>query len=436
MGYTLNSLFQLLYDSTLVLDVIFFHLSLSALFSCKVSRTRYYLALIAVYGLSVLTEHHVPYAALSIAAVFAIHFLASRILYTGKLWHHAAAAATALAASLLLEMAIEYSVCFLLGISHAELNWHTLLYAMTSLVGKSLAILLAWILFQLRRNRDAGHTQLRWVILSLLLPAVSYSMLVVVFDAYLSEKGGFPAELLVYTCLLAVANVVNLYLIHTMAKNEKEAREASLLRQQTEIQTESILALEKNHRAQRKSVHEYKHQLQTIHDLLESGQNDSALAYVKQLQRTQTTRILAVNSHHPIIDAILNHKYQLAKDHQIDVQLQVNDLSAVALSADSLVVLLTNLWDNAIEACCRVSKDRCIECNLVAKDSLFLSIRNTSLPVTISGGQIPTSKEPKHDHGFGLIRIQHILDQFGAEYTYTYEEGWFQFVAEIPLNKH
>ena len=58
----------------------------------------------------------------------------------------------------------------------------------------------------------------------------------------------------------------------TTAKNEKEVREASLLRQQTEIQTESILALEKNYRAQRKSVHEYKHQLQTIHDLLESGQ--------------------------------------------------------------------------------------------------------------------------------------------------------------------
>lgn len=433
MGYSINMLFQLLHDSWLVLDVIFFHLFLSSFFSCKVSRTRYYLALVLVYGLTVFAEHHISYDALLLAATFAIHFLTSWLLYGGKPWQHALAVTAALVFSLVLEAAIEYSVCSLLGLSRAELNWHTLLYSMTSLVGKSLTILLAWILFQLRRNQDAAHTQLRWVILSLLLPAVSYSMLVVVFDAYLLKNGGMPAEVLVYTCLLAVANVVNLYLIHTMAKHEKDAREASLLRQQTEIQTESILALEKNYRAQRKTVHEYKNQLQTIHDLLESGQSQSALDYVKQLQGMQTTRILAVNSHHPIIDAILNHKYQIAKDQQIDVQVQVNDLSAVTLNADALVVLLTNLWDNAIEACVRLPENRTIQCNLVAGEALFLSIRNTSLPVPIVDGKIPTSKEPAHDHGFGLPRIQHILDQFGAEYTFTYEDGWFQFVAEIPL---
>ena len=435
MGYFVDDLFQIMFDSWLVLDVIFFHLFLSAIFSCKVSRTRYYPALIAVYAMTLVTAHISPHDAVTVAATFTIHFLAAQLLYSGNSGSHALSVAATLAISLLLETGIEYGVCLALGISHSELNWHTLLYAMTSMVGKSMAILLAWIVFQIRRNQDAAHTQIRWVILSLLLPAVSYSMLVVVFDAYLLDRGGIPAEVLVYTCLLAVANVVNLYMIHTMAKNEKEAREASLLRQQTEIQTESILALEKNYRAQRKSVHEYKHQLQTIHDLLESGLEQSALAYVKQLQGMQTTRILAVNSHHPIIDAILNHKYQLAKDQQIDVQVQVNDLSAVKLSADSFVVLLTNLWDNAIEACCRLPDNRAIQCNLVANEVLFLSIRNTSLPVTITDNKIPTTKEPKHDHGFGLVRIQHILDQFGAEYTFTYEDGWFQFVAEIPLNK-
>lgn len=435
MGYFVDDLFQIMFDSWLVLDVIFFHLSLSAFFSCKVSQTRYYLVLIAVYAMTLITAHISPHDAVTVMTTFAIHFLAARLLYNGKLGGHALSVAAALAISLLLETGIEYSVCLALGLSHAELNWHTLLYAMTSMVGKSIAILLAWIVFQIRRNQDAAHTQIRWVILSLLLPAVSYSMLVVVFDAYLLDRGGIPAEVLVYTCLLAVANVVNLYMIHTMAKNEKEAREASLLRQQTEIQTESILALEKNYRAQRKSVHEHKHQLQTIHDLLESGQEQSALAYVKQLQGMQTTRILAINSHHPIIDAILNHKYQLAKDQQIDVRVQVNDLSAVTLGADSLVVLLTNLWDNAIEACGRLPDNRAIQCNLVAKDTLFLSISNTSLSVTITDNKIPTTKDPKHDHGFGLVRIQHILDQFGAEYTFTYEDGWFQFVAEIPLNE-
>jgi hypothetical protein len=64
---------------------------------------------------------------------------------------------------------------------------------------------------------------------------------------------------------------------------------------------------------------------------------------------------------------------------------------------------------------------------------LFISIRNTSLPVTIIDDIIQTSKLPKQDHGYGLSIIRHILKQHNAEYTFTYDDGWFHFVAEIPI---
>jgi sensor histidine kinase regulating citrate/malate metabolism len=48
---------------------------------------------------------------------------------------------------------------------------------------------------------------------------------------------------------------------------------------------------------------------------------------------------------------VLNQKYQQAQEHDIDVQMQVNDLSSVSIYTDHLVVLLSNLLDNAIEAC-------------------------------------------------------------------------------------
>ncbi len=428
----LEAVFQTLSDSLLVLDVVFYHLILSAFFTCKTSNMRYYLSLVAVYGLSLLTSH-TPYPFLSVGPAFLLHCLAAWLLYDGKLWQKGLAVAAAMLGSQLITIFIEYGICALLGVSPGYFRFPTLLVTMISLLAKMFTVLLGWILFQLRRNQASAQTKLRWVILSLILPAVSFSMFVIVLDAYLLEKDGIPSEVLVYGCLLACANVANIYMIHTMAKNEKNARAASLLRQQTEIQTESILALEKNYRAQRKSVHEYKNQLQTIHDLLEQGDTSSALHYVKQLQGIHTTRILAVNSHHPIIDTILNHKYQIAKEKQIDVQIQVNDLSGVNLPADFLVVLLSNLWDNAIEACCRLPDNREIHCTLVVKKTLYLSIRNTTLPVTIVDNRIPTTKVPRHDHGFGLLRVQHILDQQGAEHAFEYRNGWFQFVAEIPL---
>ena len=146
----------------------------------------------------------------------------------------------------------------------------------------------------------------------------------------------------------------------------------------------------------------------------------------------QTTRIFSVNSHHPIIDAVLNHKYQIAQEQHIDVQVQVNDLSNVTLETDIMVVLLTNLLDNAIEACIKLPLDRVIQCRIFATDNLYVSVRNTSNPVTITDNHALSTKEPREEHGYGLSRIRYVLDQLNAEFTFTYENGWFEFVAEIP----
>ena len=97
-------------------------------------------------------------------------------------------------------------------------------------------------------------------------------------------------------------------------------------------------------------------------------------------------------------------------------------------------MLLSNLLDNAIEACCRMEGRRTIQCSILLDGALFLSVRNTSMPVTIVGDNIPTSKTPKEEHGFGLSHIQLIMKQLNAEYTFAYENGWFEFVAEIPEN--
>ena len=43
------------------------------------------------------------------------------------------------------------------------------------------------------------------------------------------------------------------------------------------------------------------------------------------------------------------------------------------------------------------------------------------------------TKKSKINHGYGLSQVQSILAQLHAEYAFDYQDGWFTFVAEIPL---
>lgn len=333
----------------------------------------------------------------------------------------------------MIDTVVAYGISLLLGVSLSEFVWFELFYIVTVTIGKLISILLAWTLLRFRSFQNFRSIDPKWLLLSLIFPLVSLAMLIVVFDGYRGHSD-LSSTAVVFCGFLAVANIAIIYLVHIMEKSTKSAQEAALLKQQMEIQTDSILALEKSYRAQRQATHDFRNQLQTINDLLSSKKSDSALAYIQKLQGMQTTRIFTVNSHHPIIDAILNHKYQVAQEQDIDVQVQVNDLSNVQLETDILVVLLTNLLDNAIEACVRLPQNRIIQCRILATDSIYLSIRNTSNPVTITDNHILSTKEPREDHGYGLSRIQYILNQLNAEFAFTFENGWFEFVSEIPYS--
>lgn len=325
-----------------------------------------------------------------------------------------------------------YGVSALLGIPFDEFVWKKMLYTIVVTASKLVEVLMAYLFCQYWRRRSSVPIRTSWLLLTLLFPVVSVTMLLIIHVGF-QDRSDLSVGALIFTLALAAANAAILYLIHVMEKRTREEQQLHLMNQQMEIQTGSILALEKSYRSQRAVTHEFRNQLQTISDLLACGKITEAQNYVYQIQASQMTRLLAVNTHHPIMDAILNQKYQVAEDCKIDIQIQVNDLSGIRIPTNSLVVLFSNLLDNAIEACCRLPEDRVIRCSIVASDELYLSIRNTSLPVTITDGQIQTSKKDKQEHGFGLLSIKRILVELKGEYAFQYDSGWFQFVAEIPL---
>ena len=251
---------------------------------------------------------------------------------------------------------------------------------------------------------------------------------------YLTAKLNGLLYYLAMTCGKALPLVLTLGLrrLFSAATHDTAAdREMLLLRQHMEMQQENMKALEQNYRMQRKSAHEFEHHIQVIRDLADRSEVEAIREYTKRLKRNRSICVYSVNSNHPVIDVILNQKYQTARENEIKMQIQVNDLSALTLPADSLVVLLTNLLDNAIEACRRIDGYREIFGCVLYNDGLYISIRNTSEPVRVVDGKIPTSKRDSLSHGFGLRSVTYILDKLDAEYTFGYEDGWFNFAADI-----
>jgi len=319
----------------------------------------------------------------------------------------------------------------ILRISLDELVWKKGMYTVLVTAGKILSVFLAWLVTRLHPFHKLHPLRPKWMLIVSFFPLTSLFMLMALF-LICRDQRDLTQPVAFFCIFLGIANVAIVYVVSLIEQDTEVKQQNNILSQQMEIQTASILALDKAYRQQRQTTHDFQNHLCTISDLLAQKSYETAAKYVRELSQAQTSRILIVNTHHPIIDAILNQKYQMAVESQIEMRFCINDLSGIQLSASELVVLLSNLLDNAIEACRRIDTERLIRCTILENDGSFLSIRNTSLPVLITEHGIATTKASASEHGYGLPSVCRILDGLHAEYAYNYENGWFQFTAEIP----
>lgn len=285
-----------------------------------------------------------------------------------------------------------------------------------------------------RRHNKAQPVSWRWYV----FPAV-LSMLTVGMVYYLAElyvNGGLHVQgLFVCAVFLALVDLLSVVLVSWMEQNAHDRREALTLHTQVRAQAQGIEALNDSYTAQRRLTHDFRAHLAVLAQLLENGESGKAAAYVARLQQTQSERILPVNTHNGMMDALLNQKAGAARKSEADIQFEVNDLSALAIDPPDLTVLLGNLLDNAVEAGLALPREeRRIQVKaLLCGNEFFFSVRNRSRPVTVPRGGLPASTKADPDlHGYGLQNVVTILHKYRALYDMHWEDGWFQFVTELP----
>lgn len=394
----------------------------------------------SAYGLILIWALSQLYLNLNIAAplksgISVLYYIIASIILQDISWYqHIFVSFIWFSLSGLIDTLFLYGVSLILHISVNDLIWKKRLYITIITLGKLFTIFLTWMLMRLGKCKYALPSQKRFLLLSLITPCISGICLYAVFiSSQTAPDISMPVVL--FCGFLALVNIGVAYFSSEMEKTARQETELIMLNQQIEIQSSNIQALEKGYRTQRSIIHEHRSQLQTILGLLLQNDSETAYQYINNLLGQQTKRIFPINTHHSLIDALLNQKYQIAREKGIDFHFEVNDLSSLQLDPNKIIVLLSNLIDNAIEGCCRYTTTQTIACRIILEpDILQISIKNTSPPIRISGKTIPTSKVPASEHGFGIPQILYIIESFHGTSVFDYSDGWFIFAIEIPTN--
>lgn len=234
---------------------------------------------------------------------------------------------------------------------------------------------------------------------------------------------------------LAGMNIVVFYLMNDILEREMQLRESKIFEVQVKNQTDMYRAVSENFDNQRKKTHEYKNQMMCIDALIEKREYGQLEEYVQNICGKLNRELDAINTNHVIVNAIMNTKYQEALSKNILFVFQMNDLSALRISDEDIVVILANLLNNAIEACEKCKGKRIIKVKFVIEDeNVILSVRNThENNLVFQDNEIQTSKETDmEEHGIGIRNIIQTIEKYGGSYVIRPEENEFYFSIVIP----
>jgi len=234
------------------------------------------------------------------------------------------------------------------------------------------------------------------------------------------------------TIIIFTAMVINV--INQIIKYSKKESEWLLLMREYERQQNYIESLDRLTYKLKAQRHDFNHHISCIYGLLDLNNIDEAKKYAKELLKDVQEVNNIVNIENSTILAILNNNLTVAKEKDIEVDLNIDIPKELKVNSMDISIILGNSLSNAIEACENLKK-KYIKLYMYMKgEYLIIKIKNSKKEdVFIDENSYETTKIDKENHGFGLKNIKYIVDKYDG--LLKIEQSKEEFILNIAMKE-
>lgn len=228
--------------------------------------------------------------------------------------------------------------------------------------------------------------------------------------------------------LLLLFWLLRRYLVHLVNR--------SIAAYQNDLLQKHCEEVENMYRQTRAWRHDYHNHIQTMKAHLTMGNLDRLGQYLDHLDEDLTSVDTVIKTGNVMIDAILNSKISLARNRNISIDAKAIVPKELNVSEVDLSLIIGNLMDNAMEACMKISDPahRFIRVYIdILKGQLYIYVMNSVGDTPKRFGKIYLSTKDSKNHGFGLMRIDKVVERCHGYLDRQDEEGVFVTEVMLPL---
>ena len=303
-------------------------------------------------------------------------------------------------------------------------------------ITKILYFAVTQFILSFRKKEEYHFNHNEWI---MILSAFMITLLIGI-SMYMITVGGktteyiYVAVTLLISCLDAVIFIFLRKMNRTsQIEKERDIMEIQLQRQQDEMQHlqqqyEEILILR----------HDFRNGIDCLCGMVEQGDCSGALEYAKQFKERKVNTILSqVQCSSTMLNAVVNAKFNDAQSKGIDTSLRLVVQIPHDLEFD-LSIMLSNLLDNAIEACEKNPSNAQILLTISEEAGYYrIVVRNTIAASVLKKNQeLKTEKADKKLHGWGLRSVTDLVSKRNGLIDFYEKEGMFYVDILLPIEEN
>ncbi|HAX72190.1 MAG TPA: hypothetical protein DCY20_01560 [Firmicutes bacterium] len=212
--------------------------------------------------------------------------------------------------------------------------------------------------------------------------------------------------------------------------------EQRILKLQYDLRASYYEQLESYQLNLRKIAHDLHHHKLVLSHYLKHQNYTAAQSYLNEyslhLEKHQAIKLSA----HPILNALLLKTYDQCQQHNIEFNPNIKLTDSLCISDFDLCILMGNLLDNAVEACCKIEPpSRFITVNAQEINQHYTFKIGNSYQVTQTHKKnfFQTSKHDKLSHGLGLSNVERVVNKYNGLLDFKIHDSEFIVILVIPI---
>lgn len=229
--------------------------------------------------------------------------------------------------------------------------------------------------------------------------------------------------------------VVTLMQIVVLSQNAYIKKSNDMYKEHMALQKQHYEHMLLQYEELRKFRHDVKNHMLALNSMCTSEDNSQIKKYLSQLTNEVSSKKPVEYTGNRELDAVIAPFVLEAESKNIKVQFKGRVSVDVAIDMFDMCTIISNLLNNAIEACEKIQEDkRIIEFEIASYNSqIFISVCNSyDMESIINQKQkFITTKEDKQNHGIGLENVRRTVKKYDGDMRISQENE--RFIVTINI---